>query len=116
MLCGHFFRHLKKMRALYQQRRDWMIAALKDVYGELFFTEQNDGGMHIVAFLTKGSCDREIARCWQAQQLQVNALSEWYRGSGKRYGLVMGYNNVRSFEEALELLRRPLADTSGLLE
>ncbi|MGF6270596.1 GntR family transcriptional regulator/MocR family aminotransferase [Lelliottia nimipressuralis] len=113
---GHFFRHLKKMRTLYQQRRDWMIAALQEVYGERFFTEQNDGGMHIVAFLSAGSCDREIARCWQAQQLQVNALSEWYRGSGKRYGLVMGYNNVRSYDEALELLRRPLAETLRLLE
>ncbi|WP_449545724.1 MocR-like pyridoxine biosynthesis transcription factor PdxR [Lelliottia amnigena] len=113
---GHFFRHLKKMRALYQQRRDWMIAALHEVYGERFFTEQNDGGMHIVAFLTKSSDDRDVARIWQQHQLQVNALSEWYRGSGKRYGLVMGYNNVRSYEEALILLRKPLAETLRLLE
>jgi GntR family transcriptional regulator/MocR family aminotransferase len=112
---GHFFRHLKKMRTLYQTRRDWMIAALQEVYGDLFFTEQNDGGMHIVAFLTKGSCDREIAQCWQQQQLQVNALSEWYRGSGKRYGLVMGYNNVRTYEEARDLLRRPKQQTLDLL-
>lgn len=41
------------MRALYQIRRDWMIAATGEVYGDLFFTEQNDGGMHIVAFLAK---------------------------------------------------------------
>ena len=113
---GHFFRHLKTMRALYQQRRDWMIAALQEVYGDLFFTEQNDGGMHIVAFLTAGSCDRDIAHCWQQQQLQVNALSEWYRGSGKRYGLVMGYNNVRSYAEAVALISRPKAQTLELLK
>ncbi|MDR7939600.1 PLP-dependent aminotransferase family protein [Enterobacter soli] len=112
---GHFFRHLKKMRALYQIRRDWMIAALQEVYGDLFFTEQNDGGMHIVAFLSKGSSDREVARCWQQHQLQVNALSEWYRGSGKRYGLVMGYNNVRTYQEALDLLERPKQQTLELL-
>jgi len=112
---GHFFRHLKKMRALYQIRRDWMIAALQEVYGDLFFTEQNDGGMHIVAFLSKGSGDREVARCWQQHQLQVNALSEWYRGSGKRYGLVMGYNNVRTYQEALDLLERPKQQTLELL-
>lgn len=112
---GHFFRHLKKMRALYQTRRDWMIAALREVYSDLFFTEQNDGGMHIVAFLAKGSADREIARCWQEQQLQVNALSAWYHGSGKRYGLVMGYNNVRSYQEALDLLERPKRQTLELL-
>ncbi|HEI8778059.1 MocR-like pyridoxine biosynthesis transcription factor PdxR [Enterobacter cloacae] len=112
---GHFFRHLKEMRALYQTRREWMIAALREVYGDLFFTEQNDGGMHIVAFLAKGSNDREVACCWQAQQLQVNALSEWYRGSGKRYGLVMGYNNVRSYQEAVDLLERPKRQTLTLL-
>ncbi|UNC51790.1 aminotransferase-like domain-containing protein [Enterobacter huaxiensis] len=112
---GHFFRHLKKMRALYQTRRDWMIAALREVYGDLFFTEQNDGGMHVVAFLTKGSGDREIARCWQAEQLQVNALSEWYRGTSKRYGLVMGYNNVRTYQEAVDLLERPKRQTLALL-
>mgnify|MGYP007091187481 FL=1 len=71
--------------------------------------------MHIVAFLAKGSADREIARCWQEQQLQVNALSAWYRGSGKRYGLVMGYNNVRSYQEAVELLERPKRQTLALL-
>ncbi len=113
---GHFFRHLKKMRALYQQRRDWMIAALHEVYGDRFFTEQNDGGMHIVAFLTKGSCDQAIAHCWQQQQLQVNALSAWYSGSDKRYGLVMGYNNVRSYEEAVALLTRPKSQTCDLLK
>ncbi|HDS9359354.1 TPA: PLP-dependent aminotransferase family protein [Enterobacter chengduensis] len=112
---GHFFRHLKKMRALYQTRRDWMIAALREVYGDRFFTEQNDGGMHIVAFLTRGSADRDIARCWQQHQLQVNALSEWYRGSGKRYGLVMGYNNVRTYQEAVELLERPKQQTLEIM-
>jgi transcriptional regulator, GntR family len=113
---GHFFRHLKKMRALYQIRRDWMIAALREVYGDRFFTEQNDGGMHIVAFLTKGSADRDIARCWQQHQLQVNALSEWYCGSGKRYGLVMGYNNVRTYQEAVELLERPKQQTLEIMD
>ena len=68
-----------------------------------------------MAFLAKGCNDREVACCWQAQQLQVNALSEWYRGSGKRYGLVMGYNNVRSYQEAVDLLERPKRQTLALL-
>ncbi|WP_061708173.1 MocR-like pyridoxine biosynthesis transcription factor PdxR [Pseudenterobacter timonensis] len=113
---GHFFRHLKKMRSLYQQRRDNMIAALHEVYGEHFTVEQNDGGMHIVAFLTQGGDDRAIARCWQQHQLQVNALSEWYSAPQKRYGLVMGYNGVRSKEEAVDLLQRPRAKTLALLQ
>ncbi|MGU0057619.1 hypothetical protein ACVXG7_30065 [Enterobacter hormaechei] len=31
-----FFPSSEKMRALYQTRRDWMIAALQEVYGDLF--------------------------------------------------------------------------------
>lgn len=33
----------------------------------------------------------------------------------KRYGLVMGYNNVRSYQEALDLLERPKRQTLELL-
>lgn len=113
---GHFYRHLKKMRALYQQRREWMLTAIQEIYGNHFFSEQNDGGMHIVAFLRTGTCDRELARCWQQHQLQVSALSEWYNASGRRYGLLMGYNNVRSYEEAKAILRRPATETLALLK
>lgn len=60
-------------------------------------------------------CDQALARCWQEQQLQVNALSAWYRDSNKRYGLVMGYNNVQSYPEALALLARAKRQTLELL-
>jgi GntR family transcriptional regulator/MocR family aminotransferase len=113
---GHFFRHLKKMRALYQTRREWMIAALQAVYGDLFYTEQNDGGMNIVAFLSKGTCDQDIVACWQQYQLHVNALSDWYSGTSKRYGLMIGYNNIRSYEEACAQLQQAKAQTLALLQ
>ncbi len=34
---------------------------------------------------------------------------------GQRYGLVMGYNNVRSYQEAVDLLERPKRQTLTLL-
>ncbi len=46
----------------------------------------------------------------------MNALSAWYSGSGKRYGLVMGYNNVRSYDEAVALLTRPKSQTFDFLK
>ncbi|KNC91423.1 PLP-dependent aminotransferase family protein [Trabulsiella odontotermitis] len=113
---GHFFRHLKKMRTLYQTRREWMIAALQAVYGDLFYTEQNDGGMNIVAFLATGTCDRDIAECWQQYQLHVNTLSDWYSGTSKRYGLIIGYTNIRSYDEACARLQQPKAQTLALLQ
>lgn len=103
---GHFFRHLKKMRTLYQQRRQMVLDALNQVFPDLFDVEVNDGGMHIIAFLRHRVGDVQLAQIWQKDQLKVSPLSEWYNSSDKRYGLIMGYTNIRSHEEAVELLQR----------
>lgn len=103
---GHFFRHLKKMRTLYQQRREMMLGALRQIFSDQFRVEVNDGGMHIIAFLRHGTDDVGLAKIWQQHELRVSPLSEWYNSSQKRYGLIMGYSNIRSDEEALALLTR----------
>ncbi|WP_318356870.1 PLP-dependent aminotransferase family protein [Enterobacter sp.] len=112
---GHFYRHLKKMRALYQARRQMMLDALSQVYPHDFHSEMHDGGMHIVAFLNKGTQDRELAEIWQRHHLRVSPLSDWYSLSPKRYGLIIGYTNIRSTEDAVALLQRPQQETQTLL-
>lgn len=112
---GHFYKHLKKMRPLYSQRRNAVLAALEEVYPGLFSVEVSDGGMHIVAFLRTSTQDVALARLWQHYQLQVNPLSRWYNKTSKRYGLVIGYTNIRSREEAVALLARPAQETRALL-
>ncbi|WP_342320711.1 PLP-dependent aminotransferase family protein [Kosakonia sp. BYX6] len=112
---GHFYKHLKKMRSLYSQRRKMMLAALEQVYPGIFNVEVNDGGMHIIAFLQNSTQDVDLAHIWQSHQLQVSPLSRWYNQTSKRYGLIMGYTNVRTFEEAVALLQRPARETQALL-
>ncbi|SLK16174.1 GntR family transcriptional regulator / MocR family aminotransferase [Enterobacter sp. NFR05] len=108
---GHFFRHLKKMRTLYQQRRQMALDALSLVFPDLFDVEVNDGGMHIIAFLRHGTEDVHLAKIWQNAQLKVSPLSEWYNSPEKRYGLIMGYTNIHSSEEAVALLQRVAKET-----
>lgn len=112
---GHFFKHLKKMRTLYSQRRKYMLAALASVYGDIFAVEVTDGGMHIVAYLRSGRDDQQLANLWHQHQLLVSPLSSWYQHSPKRYGLVIGYTNVASYEEAVALLQRPAQMTRALV-
>lgn len=113
---GHFFRHLKKMRTLYHQRRQKMLDALHQVFPDLFDVEVNDGGMHIIAFLRHGIGDVHLAQIWQKKQLKVSPLSEWYNSSEKRYGLIMGYTNIHSSEEAVALLQRVAKETREWLK
>lgn len=112
---GHFYRHIKKMRTLYQQRRRMMLDALQACFPDVFDFELTDGGMHIVAFLPRGTQDTALAEIWQRHQLRVLPLSGWYMQTQKRYGLVIGYTNIRSVEQARELLQRTVQETRALL-
>jgi len=112
---GHFYRHIKKMRTLYQQRRRMMLDALQACFPDVFDFELTDGGMHIVAFLPRGTQDAALAAIWQRHQLRVLPLSGWYMQTQKRYGLVIGYTNIRSVEQARELLQRTVQETRALL-
>lgn len=112
---GHFYRHIKKMRTLYQQRRRMMLDALQACFPDVFDFELTDGGMHIVAFLPRGTQDAALAEIWQRHQLRVLPLSGWYMQTQKRYGLVIGYTNIRSVEQAQELLQRTAQETRALL-
>lgn len=112
---GHFYKHLKKMRTLYSQRRKYVLDALEHIYPGLFTVEVSDGGMHIAAFLRTSTQDIALADIWQRFQLQVSPLSRWYNTPAKRYGVIIGYTNVRSAEEALALLQRPAEETRALL-
>lgn len=112
---GHFYKHLKKMRNLYSARRGFVLAALAQIYPQIFNVEVRDGGMHIIAFLRDSTQDVALAQLWQRYQLLVSPLSEWYRGDSPRYGLIIGYTNVTSAEEAIALLQRPAQETQALL-
>lgn len=113
---GHFYRHLKKMRILYQQRRRIMFEAIETSFPGLFEFELTDGGMHIVAFLQRGIQDNALAALWRQHELYVRPLSNWYAQTQKRYGLVIGYTNIRSFEQAQQILQRVAAETRALMQ
>ena len=113
---GHFYKHLKKMRILYQKRRMMVLNALEKVYPGMFSVELMDGGMHIVAFLKTGSNDQKLAQSWQKHGLLVFPLSSWYAEKKKRYGLVIGYTNVKSEKEAIIALKKVEIETRKILK
>jgi GntR family transcriptional regulator / MocR family aminotransferase len=63
------------------------------------------GGMHLLAMLENGSDDGAIALRARSLGLSVQALSTWYSGATSNRGLMAGFTNVRSTEEASALSR-----------
>lgn len=104
---GHFWRHLKKMRASYAQRRQWLESALQE---QGFRVVPQSGGIQLVAAVSGD--DRELARRGQRAGLAVQALSDWRLRSCGEGGLLMSFTNLTSAAMANEVvgeLKRALA-------
>lgn len=96
---GHFWRHLKKMRASYALRRQWLESALQ---AQGFQVVPQSGGIQLV-MAVKGD-DREQARRCQRAGLAVQALSDWRMLSRGEGGLLMSFTNITSAVMAREVV------------
>lgn len=113
ILEGHFARHLRRMRALYRERRDSLVAALATELDSAVQVLHDQAGMHLVAALPRRECDREIALEAAARGLWAMPLSTCYLNAAPPLsGLVLGYGATGSAEiqEGVRKLRDVLAD------
>lgn len=108
MSAGHFSRHLKKMRLLYARRRAMLVAGLAAAFGEKVRVDLTSGGMHLIARLTSRTGDRELARRAQQAGLNAQPLSGRYaaRHNHSDKGLLLGFTNIASTDEAMRLCTR----------
>jgi GntR family transcriptional regulator / MocR family aminotransferase len=101
-----FARHLKKMRALYAARRGYLIDALAEVFGEALHVPARAGGIHVLAYLKSKHGDKALAEAANAQGLGIMALSQWRMRGRSPAGLLLGFANLATPAQALELVWR----------
>jgi len=97
---GHFARHLRRMRALYAVRRGFLVDALDAVFGGRLHVQPQAGGIHVLAHLAGRRSDRAIAAEARARGLAVQALSDWRIRKSAAGGLLLGFANLQSADEA----------------
>ncbi|SAK65995.1 MocR-like pyridoxine biosynthesis transcription factor PdxR [Caballeronia ptereochthonis] len=109
---GHFARHLKRMRALYAERRGVFAQALVKAFGDRASIEPPSGGMHLVMLFNADANgpvdDLAIAARAREAGLAVSGLSSWYLGARTKRtlrGMVLGFANVTDAAEAARLAR-----------
>lgn len=91
---GHFARHLRRMRALYRERRDTLVAALTTEIaelGDLASVRGASAGMHLVLELPRGVDERRVAERAADEGLWTMPLSFCRSAPGGPPGLVLGY-------------------------
>ena len=88
---GHFGRHIRRMRALYQERRAVLLDAAKHELSGLLEVQVSDTGLHAIGWLPQGIDDRSAARFAATEGVDTARLSSFYRGPSKRSGLMLGF-------------------------
>jgi GntR family transcriptional regulator/MocR family aminotransferase len=90
---GHYARHLRRMRGVYRDRQDALLAAVAERTSGRIGLRPSGAGMHMMAWLPPGTDERALAAAALAQGISVLGLST-FRASEGRPGIVLGYGGV----------------------
>jgi len=85
---GHFMRHLRRMKRLYNERLLELLAALKP-----FFPQATRAALAVIIILPEGCQDTRIAHEALAYDMAPTPLSVWYQ-DGVRRGLVLSVTTL----------------------
>ena len=92
---GHFARHIRRMRALYAERRDVMIDALAREAGALLRVIGGDAGMYVtVAMERVRHDDHRIAERAAQENLWLWPLSPGYQAKPAQHGFILGFGST----------------------
>jgi GntR family transcriptional regulator/MocR family aminotransferase len=107
---GHFSRHIRRMRSLYNERRKALVESLGDEIPGLEITG-TQAGMHLCT-IREGIQDREIADRAAHANLWLVPLSPSYAGKAVRQGFILGFGStsVEEMPGAVRKLRAALRD------
>jgi GntR family transcriptional regulator/MocR family aminotransferase len=99
---GHYLRHLRRMRTLYAERREALLAAMRDLPLNIHAPE---AGMHCVGWLPQGVDDRSVARRASEFELDLTPISTFCIQTLARKGILLGYG-AYSLQEINDGARR----------
>jgi GntR family transcriptional regulator / MocR family aminotransferase len=90
---GHFSRHIRRMRAVYGERRSALMRSLREEFGESAQILGAEAGLHLSAVF-HGINDCEIADRAADQKLWLTPLSRLYIGKARRQGFLLGFGST----------------------
>ena len=88
---GHFARHLRRMRKLYEFRQAFLVGQCEKHLKDFLKVEKADAGMHLVGWLSDEFSDAEISKKASEKNLKIAAVSDYFSGDVSKNGLILGY-------------------------
>ena len=88
---GHLARHVRRLRGIYGERRDHLLAGLAETLGGFLQPIASFYGMHIAAVVTDERDCEGVSDALAARGIQIHALTRYFLGPADRRGFVFGY-------------------------
>jgi GntR family transcriptional regulator/MocR family aminotransferase len=107
---GHLERHLRRMRTLYDKRRQSLARALETHFGDRATILGENAGMHLMIRLRGRLGDDEVERRARLAGVGMVSARSYYLGEGRRDEFVLGYAGVseRRIQEGVRRLAKIL--------
>jgi GntR family transcriptional regulator / MocR family aminotransferase len=95
---GHFVRHIRQMRQLYQQRQGMLVELARKTLAGGLDLQPAAAGMHLIGWLPGKQDDRQVARAAARVWVDVSPLSLYALAGTERTGILLGYTAVGTQE------------------
>jgi GntR family transcriptional regulator/MocR family aminotransferase len=92
---GHFTRHIRRMRTLYHERQEALVAAAAQELDDVLALAPSDAGMHLVGWLRGSISEHTASARAAAADVIVQPLSTFSLAALHRNALVLGYSGIR---------------------
>ncbi len=108
---GHFARHIRRMRVLYEERQRILVAAAERELSGLLDVPPAEAGMHLVGWLPENVSDKAASESAARHRVKATPLSAYTLDLLPRGGLVLGYTslNARQIKDGVRKLAKALA-------
>jgi GntR family transcriptional regulator/MocR family aminotransferase len=103
---GHFARHIRRMRAVYAERRNTLVENLRKRFDSRVEITGAEAGMHL-SMILKGISDQDLSVRGARENLWLVPLSSFYLGREPQQGFILGFGStlVQQIPAAIQKLR-----------
>ncbi len=105
---GHFLRHLRRMRVLYAQRQEMLIATLEHYLAGLVRATPLDGGLHLIAELRSDINSRQFLTAARAANVELSSVTQFSTRVKPKASRQMIFGYAPYTEEAMQLAAQAL--------
>lgn len=111
---GHFERHVARMKKIYRRRRDSLITALKESFGDQVAVNGQSTGLHLIARFQGVNFNETLVNLLQTGGVAVYPVEEHAIVGGLNTDrIILGYSHLESeaILEGVQRIRRTLSNT-----